>query len=270
MIRNIGLGLAGAGALAQQMLFDVDGGQRVVMFDRFKGVQQDVVGEGTHFRIPWVQTPHIYDIRTRPRIVPTETGTKDLQQVKLTLRMLARPRVEALPTIHSNLGQDYMERVVPSISNEVLKAVVAQYNAEQLLTMRDRVSQDVKSALTHRAKDFNIELEDVAITHLGFGNEFSAAIERKQVAQQEAERAKFVVMKSEQEKLATIVKAEGEAESAQLISESLKVGPALIELRKLEAAKDIAASLARSRYLMAWLPARACLCFCWPHLGYAT
>ena len=171
--------------------------------------------------------------------------------------------------------------------------VQAQYNAEQLLTMRDRVSQDVKSALTHRAKDFNIELEDVAIvrsapvasddafwlsleknmywqTHLGFGNEFSAAIERKQVAQQEAERAKFVVMKSEQEKLATIVKAEGEAESAQLISESLKVGPALIELRKLEAAKDIAASLARSRYLMAWLPARACLCFCWPHLGYAT
>merc|ERR1712070_163642 len=216
------------------------------MFDRFNGVQKDVIGEGTHVRIPWLQTPHLYDIRTRPNLVSTETGTKDLQQVKLTLRMLAQPRVEALPQIHSTLGQDYMDRVLPSISNEVLKAVVAQYNAESLLTMRERVSQDVRNSLMRRARDFNIELEDVAITHLGFGNEFSAAIERKQVAQQEAERGKFVVMKSEQEKLATVIRAEGEAESAALISESLKMGPALIELRKLEAAKDIAASLARS------------------------
>lgn len=57
-------------------LFSVDGGHRAVIFDRFAGVKDIVVGEGTHFLIPWVQKPIIYDIRSRPRSVPTVTGSK--------------------------------------------------------------------------------------------------------------------------------------------------------------------------------------------------
>lgn len=54
----------------------VDGGQRAVIFDRFKGVRQTVIGEGTHFIIPWVQKPIIYDIRSKPRNIPVMTGSK--------------------------------------------------------------------------------------------------------------------------------------------------------------------------------------------------
>ena len=54
----------------------VDGGQRAVIFDRFRGVQDEVVGEGTHFLIPWVQRPIIFDIRSKPRNVPVITGSK--------------------------------------------------------------------------------------------------------------------------------------------------------------------------------------------------
>ena len=59
----------------------VDGGTRAVIFDKIYGIQEKVVGEGTHFRIPIIQEPIIMDIRSRPRIIHSSTGTKDLQMV---------------------------------------------------------------------------------------------------------------------------------------------------------------------------------------------
>lgn len=97
-----------------------------------------------------------------------------------------------------NLGVDWDERVLPSIGSEVVKAVVAQYNAESLLTKREEVSAAVSHSLRARAKDFNIILDDVSITHLSFSQEFTKAVESKQVAEQDAQRAQFVVMKAEQ------------------------------------------------------------------------
>jgi prohibitin 1 len=167
--------------------------------------------------------------------------------VSLTLRVLARPDVDRLPEIFTSLGLDYDEKVLPSIGNEVLKAVVAQFNADQLLTDRPHVSALVREALVRRAAEFNIVLDDVAITHLAYGHDFALAVEKKQVAQQEAERSKFVVAKAEQERRAAVVRAEGESESARLISEATAIaGNGLIELRRIEAAKEIAAMLARS------------------------
>ena len=166
-----------------------------------------------------VTDPTIFDVRLRPRVISSRTGTKDLQQVQLSLRVLSRPRAEKLPEIMVNLGEDWDERVLPSIVNEVLKATVAQYDAEQLLTERESVSRKIRVALEKRAGEFNIILEDVSITHLMFSKEFTTAIESKQVAQQDAERSKFVVAKAEQEKLAAIILAEGEGEAAGLISD---------------------------------------------------
>jgi len=80
----------------------------------------------------------------------------------------------------------------------------------------------------------------VSITHLTFSREYTNAVEAKQVAQQEAERAKYVVMKANQEKEAIIIKAEGEAQSAALVGKAIKENPAFIKLRKIDAARDIA------------------------------
>merc|ERR1719421_2234337 len=168
--------------------------------------------------------------------------------------MLFKPEVSGLPNIHSTLGEDYDERVLPSVANEVLKSTIAQYNAEQLLKEREQVSREIREAIVARAAQFNILMDDVALTHLTYGKEFARAIEDKQVAEQDAERQKFVVQKSEQEQLATIIRSEGEAEAAQMISDALKVhGMGLIEVRRIGAAKDIAESLAKSPNVM-YLP----------------
>lgn len=242
------------GSALQTSLYTVDGGERAVMYDRIQGVLDTPVGEGTHFRVPWFQTPNVMDIRTRPRSISSVTGTKDLQMVNITLRVLSKPDVDQLSRIYRNLGTDWDERVLPSIGNEVLKAVVAQYQAEQLLTQRDQVSAAVRDSLMKRATEFNILVDDVAITHLSFGTEFTKAVESKQVAQQEAERARFVVMKADQERKAAVIRAEGESESARLISEATKTaGNGLIELRRIEAARDIAGTLAKSRNIV-YLP----------------
>ena len=180
-------------------------------------------------------------------MIHSRTGTRDLQTVDLALRILYRPVEDKLPTILNNLGIDYDKRIIPSIGQEVLKSSVAQYNAEQLLTQREKVSLEIKDDLSKRAKDFDLVLDDVSITHLKFSPEFAAAIESKQVTQQMAERSKFIVMQREEEKKASILRAEGESEGARLIAEAInKYGKGLVALRKIEAAQHIAQTLATS------------------------
>mmetsp|Transcript_16871 Transcript_16871/g.21341 ORF Transcript_16871/g.21341 Transcript_16871/m.21341 type:complete len:286 (+) Transcript_16871:132-989(+) len=236
-------------------LYNVDGGQRAVLFDTFRGgILPDVRGEGTHFLIPVVQRPIIMDVRTKPREIPSVTGTKDLQMVNIKLRVLWRPNEKDLPTLYRELGTDFDERVLPSIGNEVLKSVVAQYNAEELLSKRAEVSARIKSELQKRAEHFYLILDDVAITHLTFGREFMRAIESKQVASQEAERQQWVVKKAEQERQAVVTRAQGEAEAAAIITNAMETtGNAIIEVRRIDAAKEIAAKLANSRNIV-YLP----------------
>ncbi|RZB83460.1 Prohibitin-2, mitochondrial [Glycine soja] len=215
------LGIVGGIGLyaAANSLYNVEGGHRAIVFNL-------VYPEGTHFIIPWFEKPVIYD-------------------VKIGLRVLTRPLPNQLPTVYRTLGENYNARVLPSIIHETLKAVVAQYNASQLITQREAVSREIRKILTERAANFNIALDDVSITSLTFGKEFTAAIEAKQVAAQEAERAKFVVEKAEQDKRSAVIRAQGRSKKCP-IGQAIANNPAFITLRKIEAVREIAHTISNA------------------------
>jgi len=238
----VGIGAVVAGA---NSLYTVEGGHRAVKFNRLTGVGETIYSEGLHFRIPWLEWPLIYDIRARPYQIKSDTGTKDLQMVDLGLRILYRPNSSQIPWLAKNIGLNYDEKVLPSITHETLKSVIANFDASSLLTRRNEVSLKIKDELIERARDFQIILDDVAITDTGFSPRFTQSIEQKQIAQQQAFQAQYTVQEAKQTKQEKIVAAQGDAESARLIGKSLQENPAYLKLQRIEYGKQISKYIAQ-------------------------
>nr|XP_039323724.1 LOW QUALITY PROTEIN: prohibitin-like [Saimiri boliviensis boliviensis] len=248
-IRKFGLALAVAGDVVNSALYNVDAGHRAVIFDRLRRVQDIVVGEGTHFHllIPCVQKPIIFDCQSRKCNVPV-AGSKDLQNVNTALHILVPPIASQLPRIFTSIEEDYDERVLPSNTTKILKPVVVHSDAGKLITQRELVFRQMSDDLTERADTFGLILNNVSLTHLTFGKEFTEAVEAKQVAQKEAARARFVVEKAEQQEKMAVTSSEGSSKAAEMITNSLTTsGDGMIKPHKLEAAEGIMYQLSHSQ-----------------------
>ncbi len=106
----LGLGL-GAMYGASNALYNVEAGHRAIKFSRLSGISEETYEEGTHLFVPWLQKPIMFDIRAKPRVISSLTGSRDLQMVNISLRTLARPDERRLQTVYRNLGMQYDEKV---------------------------------------------------------------------------------------------------------------------------------------------------------------
>jgi prohibitin 2 len=197
--------------------------------------------------IPWLEWPIIFNVQTRAKVMTSTSGTKDLQMVNISIRTLSRPHPEKINVLYRTLGYDYEDVVLYSMTNEVSKAVIARVSAQAFISQRGQISAMIKRELSERLMKFNIILDEVAITHHEFSKEFKDAVESKLIAKEQADRAKFLVIKAEQEKNATIIRAEAVTREAELIGDAMKVNPeAYIDIRRIKSAEHIAKAIASS------------------------
>lgn len=160
------LALVVAPWIIKHSIYKVEPGYLAIKFDVFSGVLEKVNKEGYHLLIPFIQRPIIYDCRMKNNVFVSVCGTKDLQIVSLKTRLISRPDSDNLPKLYRLLGMKFEERVLFSIVYEISGAVLSQYNASQLINQRDTISYLIKQRLQEKAKEFYIELDDVALVFI--------------------------------------------------------------------------------------------------------
>lgn len=212
----------------------IGAGERGVVFNNLSGVQEKVLGEGTHFRTPFVESVKTFDIRVQKNEVTAPAASKDLQTV--TAKVVVNYHLDAgkVNKIYQNFPDEtsIVDRVVVPNTNEVVKAATAQYTAEQLLTQRAELKTKIDTALAERLRSYNVILDDVSITDLDFSAEFNAAIEAKATAQQQALKAEQDLVRIKTEAEQRVAQAKAEAEAIRIQTEALSQNQNLIELEK--------------------------------------
>ena len=200
----------------------VNAGERGVLM-RFGAVQNVVLNEGIHPLLPLVYTVEKLSVRVQSQEISAEASSKDLQDVYTDVALNWHIVPEETHLIFQQIGNQ--TAIVQSIINpaveEVLKAVMAKYTAEEIITKRGQVKDGVDQALIERLRPYHISVDDISLVHVHFSNRFSDAVEAKQVAEQEAKRAEFIALKAVKEAEAKVNLAQGEAEAQRLLRENL-------------------------------------------------
>ncbi|KAG6578402.1 Prohibitin-4, mitochondrial, partial [Cucurbita argyrosperma subsp. sororia] len=187
-VAGFAVGVGVVSSVVNASMYTVRMGERAVIFHPFGGrTDNTIVGEGTHFCIPWLQKPSIFNIRVRPYTFSFVSYTKDRQEVTLTVRVLFHPDIPYLPHNHQTL---------PSINHKDLDAVVSKFTSHELVANLMDVSALIREALAARATESHIVLDYVSFTNVSFSPEFSRACESEQVAQQ---RQKMLLLREAKE-----------------------------------------------------------------------
>jgi regulator of protease activity HflC (stomatin/prohibitin superfamily) len=210
----------------------IGAGERGIV-QNFGAVQDQVLGEGIHFKIPVVQTVIPMDVKIQKALTDAASSSSDLQDVALSVALNYHIMPDQANLVYQKIGVQFKQRIIDPAIQEVMKAVSARYTAEELITKRPAVSSEMKEALTARLLTSNIAVDAFSILNFSFSQTFTEAIEAKQTAEQNALKAKRDLDRIKVEAEQTIAAATAEAEALRL--QKMNITPDLIELRKIEA-----------------------------------
>jgi regulator of protease activity HflC (stomatin/prohibitin superfamily) len=210
----------------------VGAGQRGVVLN-FGAVQQQVLEEGLHLRIPVMQEIALMDVKIQKAETDAAAASADLQDVSSRIALNYHVVPDKANIVYQKIGVQFKERIIDPAIQEVVKAVTAKYSAEELITKRPAVSEAMRVALADRLIANNIAVDAFSITIFSFSKIFTEAIESKQTAEQLALKAKRDLDRIKIEAEQKITAARAEAESLRL--QRANISPDLIELRRIEA-----------------------------------
>lgn len=201
--------------------YSVPAGYRGVLLQF--GAVQGVLDEGAHFVMPFTQKVELMEVRTQKEEAQAAAASADLQNVTARIAINYHLEPKSVGDLYKRVGPAYARRIIDPATQEVVKAVVANYTAEQLVRDRANVKSRIDEGLAKRLAVYNILVEPggVSLTNFDFSDEFNKAIESKQVAQQTAEKQKYVLQQAQMEAETAVTKAKGDAEANRIRAKAL-------------------------------------------------
>lgn len=220
-------------AIMSKFFVIVNAGERGVLM-QFGKVQEQILGEGLHVIVPTVYSVKKLSVRVQKQESSAEASSKDLQDVFTDVALNWHIIPDEANAIFQQIGdeREVVARIIDPAVEEVLKAVMAKYTAEEIITKRGEVKAAVDEFLTLRLLTYHIAVDDISLVHVHFSQRFSDAVEAKQIAEQEAKRGEFLALKAVKQAEAKVNLAKGEAEVQRLLRDNLT--PELLERQAIE------------------------------------
>lgn len=211
----------------------IDAGERGVVMT-WGAVQDRVLEEGIHWRIPIAQKVVKIDVKTQKVESNAVAYSKDLQTADAKIALNYHIIPGSANKLWQEIGKDYDERVIAPAIQEVMKQVASQYTAQELITQRVAVKEELKSGMTERLQRYYLFVDDISIVNFDFSEAFESAIEAKQIAEQSAAKAENDLKRIEIEAKQKIETAKADAESIRIQGEALANNPTLVSLKAVE------------------------------------
>ena len=221
----------------------IDPGEKAVIFNKATGTLRVTPNEGFYFLVPLIEEPTVYDMKARTYTMSIaqlegeikgddslQALTADGQIVLLDISVRYHPDPENLDKLHRRIGVDFVNKVIRPQVRSTVRMIVAEYPMLDVYSgKRTLIQAEMETKLRASFVRNYITLEEALLRNVQFSREFQQAIENKQIAQQEAQRMKYVLERQELEKKRKIIEAEGEAESLRLKGRALAENPALVQ-----------------------------------------
>lgn len=201
----------------------VGAGERGVVFNNVNGVEDRILGEGTHFRQPFIESVHTLSVKTQATPFTEQAGTSDSQVVQVNITVNWHLDPSRVNKVYQNIGDldAVTTRVLTNNVQDAVKAQTSKYVALDIQRNRDKVAANALDSLQKKVKKYDVIIENLSITNINFADEFNAAVENAQRATQDAIAAQNKVKQVQAEAQAAIAKAQGEAEAQKQVQTSL-------------------------------------------------
>lgn len=211
----------------------IGAGERGVLL-QFGAVQDRIFKEGLYFKIPFAQEVVKMDVKIQKDEVPASAASKDLQIVTSRIALNYHMDPDSVNKVWREVGKNYNVRIISPSIQEAVKAVTARFTAEELVTKREEVKDQIKANLSERLLQRSIIVDEFNIIDFEFSKAFNEAIEAKVTAEQLKLKADRDLERIKIEADQRTAEAQGKAAAIRIEAEALKQNPQVVELRWIE------------------------------------